>query len=516
MFFLGELQPSTSAALKRHIEGESTAVVPEKKVKVLQDIIIFHPEHENRAITPPLRSPVETQTEKFLSSTTPRKENLKEVITNLKIENRKLQEDLQAAMEKVEKLENPTEDQFKAQCSKFLSPNISNFIKCQLDLSKKTKYGRRYTDNLKQFSLGLYFTGPKCYRQLQKTFWLPSYRSLCRYVEKVNFKAGINESLFKLLKMKVDKIPAIEKICVLCIDEMSLKTNLFYNFATDTIIGLEDNGEVKTSKPASSATIFMIRSIKSAWKQPIAYTFSATAYDAKKMKDLLEQIITSLHDIGIEIVCLISDMGSNCLELSKILGITTENPKFCLGNKEVFFYFDPPHLIKAARNNLLKYDFMWDNQKACWSDISAFFEKDQTCLNKLAPKLTKSHINPSQFERMRVKYASQVYSHTVSAALETYVMLGALHPEAKGTATICSKFDSLFDIFNSSNLYSPKKFNKPFKGDDYQIAFLHEMQQFLDDLIIKNNSKNKTVSVKFVKCWKITIIRLSVYFNKTS
>lgn len=66
----------------------------------------------------------------------------------------------------------------------------------------------------------------------------------------------------------------------------------------------------------------------------------------------------------VDVVCLITDMGSNCIELSKVLGVTSENTKIVVGEKEMFFYFDPPHLIKALRNNLIQCELRWDAQKA--------------------------------------------------------------------------------------------------------------------------------------------------------
>ncbi|KAK9710421.1 hypothetical protein QE152_g26003 [Popillia japonica] len=51
---------------------------------------------------------------------------------------------------------------------------------------------------------------------------------------------------------------------------------------------------------------------------------------------------------------------------------------------------------------------------------------------------------------MKVKFASQVFSHTVAAALYTYVSLGALPASAIGTALFVEKMDKLFDILNSS------------------------------------------------------------------
>lgn len=504
MLFLDVEVQSPVKSIKRFMESESSDESSAKKIKLLQNIQILPPVQSKplSPVSPPLFSPVETQTESSLTASTPRKRKLKTKLGDLQQQNRLLKKELETALAKLNK---PSEEDFKSNLDKYLNPSMANFVKCQLDLVKKSEHGKRYTNELKQFALSLYFLSPKCYKHLQKTFCLPSYRSLCRFIEKVTFTPGVNDMLFKLLKLKVEKLQPQDKICVLCFDEISLKTNLFYNYGTDTVIGLEDNGKGCTDKPASSATVLMVRGMRSAWKQPIAYTFSSTSYDANQMKDFLENIIQSLNNIGLEVMCLISDMGSNCLELSKILGVTLENPKINLAGRDIFYLFDPPHMIKALRNNLLHFNFKWDNQVASWSDIVTFYEKDSKLNNRLAPKLTKSHINPTNFERMRVKLATQVISNSVVCGLETYVNLGALPESASGTIHLLSTFDKLFDIFNSSNLKSTKLFNKPFRGDDHQIKFLNDTLQFLNKINVHNTSKNKNVSVKFIKCWQISI-----------
>jgi hypothetical protein len=96
--------------------------------------------------------------------------------------------------------------------------------------------------------------------------------------------------------------------------------------------------------------------------------------------------------------------------------------------------------------------------------------------DRMAPKLCKSHVEPTQFERMRVKYATQVLSATIAAALETYVSLNAPPKQALGTAEFVGHFNNLFDMFNSSKLYNKKVYNRPFSGTDIlvQLKFLHE------------------------------------------
>ncbi|KAI4454284.1 transposase protein [Holotrichia oblita] len=57
---------------------------------------------------------------------------------------------------------------------------------------------------------------------------------------------------------------------------------------------------------------------------------------------------------------LVTDMGSNFVQLANILGVTCERPSFSVDGTEVAYLFDTPHLLEATRNNLLKNHFVFD------------------------------------------------------------------------------------------------------------------------------------------------------------
>ena len=106
-------------------------------------------------------------------------------------------------------------------------------------------------------------------------------------------------------------------------DEMSLKSHLFYNASADSISGFENLGERKTSSlVANSALFLMAHGILDNWKQPVARWY------------------------------------------------------YEMHGEQYFTFFDPPHLLKSVRNNLLKYSFSFDNKTALWSDIKEFFDKE--------------------------------------------------------------------------------------------------------------------------------------------
>ncbi|KAJ3641856.1 hypothetical protein Zmor_028327 [Zophobas morio] len=277
-----------------------------------------------------------------------------------------------------------------------------------------------------------------------------------------------------------------DKMCVLCIDELAIKANLFYNYGRDTVRGVEDDGISRSLTPASTAAVIMARGLKSNWKQPLGYVFTSTTYSVVKTKDLLEKFIIALDSVDLNTIALVTDMGSNFMELSKLLGVTKEKPVFTLGNKEIFYVFDPPHLVKAVRNNMLLNSFCWDDKKTCWQYIVDFYNRDKNLTNRCAPRLTNAHIAPGKFEKMRVKYATQVLSATVAGSLHTYIELKGLPEDATGTMEFVAFFDKLFDIFNSSKLYPCKQYAKPFSGQPFQIEFLQNALEFLQKLKVIN------------------------------
>lgn len=62
---------------------------------------------------------------------------------------------------------------------------------------------------------------------------------------------------------------------------------------------------------------------------------------------------------------------------------------------------------------------------AKWSHIKNFFELDKQNNNFVfAPALTKDHLNPNAKQKMRVKLAAQVLSHTVAAGIYAKVSDG--------------------------------------------------------------------------------------------
>ena len=64
-----------------------------------------------------------------------------------------------------------------------------------------------------------------------------------------------------------------------------------------------------------------------------------------------------------------------------------------------FLMFDPLHLIKCVRNNLMKYSFQFGQHVAAWKDIEAIYEKDSSLPIRSTPKLAENTFIQITFRR---------------------------------------------------------------------------------------------------------------------
>lgn len=383
------------------------------------------------------------------------------------------------------------------------SPEIANFINMQMSLLQKNPKGARYSNEYKQFALTLYFLGPKSYKFLAKTFRLPGKATLINITKKWPINPGLNEFIFYCLENQVKTMDEKSKDCTICIDEMSLHTNIMYTMSSDEIVGFHQTINKKAFMPGNNALVLMLRGINFNWKQPLSYFFVNSTCPVEDLKTIVTESIKRLHLIGLRVRLVISDQGSNFVKLTKVLGVSIETPYFLVDSSKVFYMFDVPHLLKNTRNNFFKYHFLINNNKTSKKYLNIFYTKDKLQSYRLAPKLTDAHLNPTNFQKMKVKFASQIFSATLAAALNTYISFGALESDAMHTADFIDKMDKMFDIFNSSS-FKAKFFNRPFMGAEFQNEFLNEMSQLFEKLKVVDGT-GKEIKVKFIYGWRLAI-----------
>lgn len=391
-------------------------------------------------------------------------------------------------------------------CKKYFKEPFLEIIKSQYNVRNVSPKGMRYTTQFKQFALGLYFLSPAAYKGMKNIMQLPSKSTLLNITKQWPIRCGYNDFIFKTMQLQTKNLLPHEKICTLCMDEMSIKTFLFYMRAKDEIIGFEHIHDYKSLNLASNVLVLMVRGLHAKWKQPIAYFFLADTCPTECLHKIVYFYIEKLFSIELDVTVLVSDQGPNFYKFSKELGISEAKPYFIVNNKRIFYLFDVPHLLKSTRNNFFKYNFNFDGGVIAKDYLTEIYEKDKHQRFRLLPKLTDEHINPNNFQKMKVKLASQIFSATVAATINTYVSLNHLSEEAMCTATFISLMDNLFDVFNSLTFKSNKILNRPFTDTPEQQQILQSALNFFKNVRIRNSKgKDVTNTVKFIKGWIISI-----------
>ena len=198
---------------------------------------------------------------------------------------------------------------------------------------------------------------------------------------------------------------------------------------------------------ANSALVLMARGTTENWKQPLGHLLVYEACPSEKIKSTLFETIDEVTSLGLHVKGIISDLGSNFQKLVHGLNIIPNQPWFTYKGRNLY---DPPHLIKAIRNNIMNYDFHIREKIYLRKDIETVYQQDSKQSIRCCPKLTKKHINLNGFQKMKVKYATQVLSKTMASSIMTYVSLDLLPAVAAGTAELLSKLDNIFYCLNSS------------------------------------------------------------------
>ena len=105
----------------------------------------------------------------------------------------------------------------------------ASFDKLQLSIFNNTKNnttispcGRPYTDDIKEFSLTLYFYSPKAYEYVRSIIPLPNPSLICKWSSSVDCEPGFLQEAFQSLQSEAEKTPS-KKDCCLIIDAMSIR-----------------------------------------------------------------------------------------------------------------------------------------------------------------------------------------------------------------------------------------------------------------------------------------------------
>lgn len=336
---------------------------------------------------------------------------------------------------------------------------------------------RVYSEEEKKLCQFLFYRSSAGYQFMRNIlqFHLPHVASLHKWAKLKHLSPGIDFEILNEVKNQVMNMPLKDREVVLSFDEMSIEECLIYDNFSDVIVGYQDFGSNERSTDlAKSVMVFMVRSLCGKFKHVMHYVACSSSMKSEVLYNELMKCLNVCHMMDLNVRGITCDQGSLNRKLYKSLNVSEVNPMFFIQNREIHAMYDVPHLFKTLRNRLLISDICTPDGTISFDVIRFLYNYERDNVTKLCPKLTFYHINPTNFQKMSVKLALQVISHSVSSAILSLLALNKfsfeLREKAKATATCFQKLNKLFDILNGKPAFTRSFIN---------IEFLQEMEKYV-------------------------------------
>lgn len=163
----------------------------------------------------------------------------------------------------------------------------------------------------------------------------------------------------------------------------------------------------------------------------------------------MTECVKKILEMGLLPTAIVCDQGTQNQKMFELLGGTESNPTIKLYNQEINLIYDVPHLLKSVRNKFLNGDIKINNKIISFNDVKVAYNIDMESKTVRAmPKISSIHLYPNAWQKMTVKLATQVFSKSVSAAINTCIGTQELKSDtAKDTADFILQMNDTFTIY---------------------------------------------------------------------
>lgn len=327
------------------------------------------------------------------------------------------------------------------------------------------KRRKPWSEAEKKVAFSIFYKSPSTYKYLRRNnIILPGERTIQRWLNGINYSPGFVPEYLSQVKNKVSIMSDQQKKCTILLDEIAIMKCIEYNKTLDLVEGFQDLGPFGRSSALSKhALVIMIRGLHQNWKFPFSYFLTGSGVKGDELVKIIKQCVNQLSNVGLLPVAIVCDQGTQNRRMYDLLGGSQSKPTTKLNDKELFLIYDVPHLLKSVRNNLLNGDIKLKNKTITFKDISDTYKIDiLSNKSRSMPKITSKHLQPNAWQKMSVKLATQIFSKSVSAAINTCIQTGELKSKtAKDTAEFIAQMNDTFDCLNSKNLYDKNPNRRP-------------------------------------------------------
>nr|XP_037286046.1 uncharacterized protein LOC119179074 [Rhipicephalus microplus] len=262
---------------------------------------------------------------------------------------------------------------------------------------------------------------------------LPSRMTLKRYIGYCT-GAVVSSLMKQRLHTESTHLSEREKMGSLIVDEMSLKQALTYEKKGDKVHGLVEMGGLEKevgiqNELATHLLAFVFVGLSTHYTLPVGYYFTQSV-KGDHLHQLTLEVIKSIEEAGFQVVRLVADNHASNKKMFTMLGngrMMPVVPHPMDMNRRLFLSFDHCHILKNLRNQMLSTKRVLFNNGHYYSPtylrkLLDITEKQSSF--KLVRNLTQKHVYPTNFEKLSVKRAVEVFSPQVTSALRYLLQYG--------------------------------------------------------------------------------------------
>lgn len=306
-----------------------------------------------------------------------------------------------------------------------------SFLAEQLSMTNLDRKKYAYSQELLAFAYILQHHSPSAYRFIKEsnTISLPSVRHLQRLSSSLSNDPDIHE-MEAYLKIKIRDLPESERVVLLAIDEVYSAKRM--EFSGGKIFGTDSTSE----DLAKTVCAFLIKSIHGDFQEIISLVPKSHLTAQDLHKHLLDCLVL-LSRVGVKpVVCIVDNNPVN-RSLFKVALCKGQMQSFIpnpVTSEPLFLLFDPVHNFKNILNNwiarqVFQFPDFTDPQKIQRADFAELHRLHEIELNhpaRIAYKLTRRSLNPTNLERTNVQHAANIFNESTIDAARFYSLSSGL------------------------------------------------------------------------------------------
>lgn len=265
-------------------------------------------------------------------------------------------------------------------------------------------------------------------------------------------------------------------MCSLINDEMAISSEYVYDRKMGCFFGQETTKSDTIRQDTESNTVlankvlcFVVSGLSKSYKIPCGFFFT-NQLSGKVLYRLTNHVIDEVEKCGLQVIGVVTDSYKINVTMMRHFGNGSLKPVVshpCNVDRQLFLSFDQCHIIKNVQNLFLDGDMTDGSLPITGLFIKKLYELQKNEVVKLVRFPTQKHVEPSNFEKMNVGRAVQLFSDEVIAAVSFLMEYSYHHPKAEpfrntsATVEFMKAIQKWFAIHNVANRRAHRHLSKP-------------------------------------------------------